>query len=101
MVRGKKVIVSKKPIATKRAGTYTTTKMTKAERASLSKYLTGMGVDPGLVPLMEKTPPSDIHPLTASELTGLRVVTTAEQGETLLDPKLCALAVPAAHCVAR
>lgn len=100
-VKGKKVIVSKKPVSTKKGGTYSTTKLSKAERATLTKYLTGMGIDPGLVARLEKTKPSEIDVLSPPELASLRLTTGSEPGEALFDPKLCEGEAPAGYCVVR
>ena len=47
---------------------------------------------------MLDTPYESLRKLTPAELSGLRLVTKAAEGETLLDPRLCVAPQTAVHC---
>ena len=52
--------------------------------APMEIYLEQMGVDDSLVPLMQKTPNSDIHWMARQELTATLIATRQDSGDTLL-----------------
>lgn len=96
-VRGKKV-VTKRVVRRERSGTSTTTRMSKALRRQLTRYLEEMGISTGLMGPIETTPAARIRLLTRQELIGYKLTTAPWDVSALVEPTLCARSPRPAHC---
>lgn len=88
IVNGKKV-VKKKVVSRKRAGSYETTKMSKALRRKMEAYLTEMGVSTDLLEPINKTPAADLLRLNQSEMLAWKLITSMDQVEALTGLTIC------------
>lgn len=98
LVKGKKKVVSKKVTGRKKAGSYTTTKLTSAQRKKMLAYQTEMGMDAGFLDLAQKTDAKDISRIAPGELVSMGLVTGWEDATTLVSATICVLVPIPAHC---
>lgn len=101
IVNGKKKFYGKKKMVKRNVKEYTTTKMSKSTRKQLVGYFKSMGVDPGIVKLIEATPADSIYDLFAQELRDFKLVTDFGDVLTVADLSVCGGATPAPNCVKR
>ena len=97
IVNGRKVILSKTPVARKTSSSETV-KLPKQQELALSRYLREMGIDQSLIAIMTTTPYRTVHRLSSAELDGLHMVTKPAEGETLIDPRLCTAVRAQGNC---
>lgn len=97
MVKGKKV-VSKKVVSRKRAGSYNTTKMSKALRRKMEAYLAEMGISRDLMEPIRKTAATDILKLDQSQLLALNLITSLDQVDALTGLTVCKANPAPANC---
>jgi hypothetical protein len=76
----RKELVSKRKISERTIQT----KTADATYAKVKRYFVEMGINPSIVPLIQATPASTIHWLTATELASTRMMTDAFNGEQML-----------------
>ena len=100
LVNGKKKVVSRTIMGRDRIRSYTTTKLGKAVRKKLVAYFASMGVDPRLLELFDKAPPSSIHVVAQQEAISSGFVTDFVDASTLVEISVCKVVPPAANCVA-
>ncbi|AYG66900.1 MULTISPECIES: hypothetical protein [unclassified Rhizobium] len=89
MVDGKRKVLSKKEIGRKFVGKYDTTKLDKAQRTRLARFLDKMGVDKGLVDVMLGTEPSGIHLMSQMEALRLKLTTELADADALVSARNC------------
>ena len=99
VVNGRKKVLSRKVTGRKTTGSYTTSKLGKSFERRVAGYLSDMGMDAALLPLMRATPAADIHAMTATELLNTRILTSLTAGDTLADPKHCQGGAVPANCI--
>jgi hypothetical protein len=97
VIKGKKV-VKKKIVRRQDAGSYTTTKMSKGLRRSMTAYLNEMGVSTGLIEPINKTPAAGILRLDQSQLLTLKLITSLDQVDALTSPSICRMQPVPANC---
>jgi hypothetical protein len=98
LINGKKVILSKTPVSTKKSSNDVFT-LSQQQESSLSQYLTEMGIDKSLLEIMKATPFTTVERLDYPTMQMLRLVTEKTEAETLVDPGLCSAQAEAANCV--
>ena len=76
-----RTLVSERPVST----THTTTKASRGIYEEVAAYLEDMGIGPALMPLMQATPPSGLHRVTAAEARATALVTDAVDGEYVIE----------------
>jgi hypothetical protein len=100
IVRGKKKVISRKVISSKRT-TWTSTKINKGLRNQLSAYFRDMGASQEMFAYMEKAPPDKLYFANDNELSQLKLVNDSQPATTLVGSAACSSAIPAEHCVLR
>jgi hypothetical protein len=98
IVNGKRVILSKTPVSTKKSSNDVFT-LSSQQEESLSKYMTEMGIDRELLEIMKRTPFSTVERLDYPTMQMLRLQTDRVEIETLIDPGPCRAQAPAPNCV--
>jgi hypothetical protein len=101
IVNGERKVISRKIVSRKKAGTKVTTKLPKATRRLLVRYLQDMGVKKTLIDAMLSTPPDKIRRLEPVEMLTMNLITELTTGDTLTDPMQCASPASPAYCIAR
>ena len=89
MVDGRRKVISKREIGRKFVGKYDTTKLDKAQRARLVKFLDKMGVDRSLVDLMLGTEPNEIHLISQIDALRLKLTTELAAADELVLARDC------------
>jgi hypothetical protein len=97
VIKGKKV-VKKKIVRRQDAGSYTTTKMSKGLRRSMTAYLNEMGVSTEIIEPINKTPAAGILRLDQSQLLTLKLITSLDQVDALTSPTICKLRPMPTNC---
>lgn len=100
IVNGKKKILSRKVVSRKPMKSEISTKIDKPLQKKLDAYLKKMGVDPKLLALFERAPPSSMYRLMGDELRMTKLVTDVTPGADLALVGRCLTTPPAANCVA-
>jgi hypothetical protein len=100
MVGGKRKVISKREIGRKFVGKYDTTKLDKAQKARLVKFLDKMGVDRSLVDLMLGTEPNGIHLIPQMDALKLKLTTELAAADELVLAHDCKDKQSIADCAA-
>jgi hypothetical protein len=99
LVKGRKKVLSRTLISRKPSASYVTTKLGKIQRGKLTAYLTNMGVEPDLLGMFNKAPPSSIYVLHPEEAASTNLVTNFAAAGSLVDNGQCQAAPRADNCV--
>lgn len=100
IVNGKKKVVSRKIVSRKPMKSQISTKLDKRLEKKLVTYLKKMGVEPKLLALFDRAPPSSMYRLMGDELRTTKLVTDITPSADLALVGRCLAAPPAANCVA-
>lgn len=100
MVNGKRKVLSKKEIGRKFVGKYDTTKLDKAQKARLVRFLDKMDVDQSLVDLMLGTGPSGIHLISQMDALRLKLTTELADAVALVSAHKCGDKQSISNCAA-
>lgn len=100
IVNGKKKVVSRKIVSRKPMKSQISTKLDKRLEKKLVAYLKKMGVEPKLLALFDRAPPSSMYRLMGDELRTTKLVTDSTPSADLALVGRCLAAPPAANCVA-
>lgn len=100
IVNGKKKVLSRKIVSRKPMKSQISTKIDKRLQKKLIAYLKKMGVEPTLLALFERAPPSSMYRMMGDELRTTRLVTAITPSADLAEVSRCAPTTPAANCVA-
>jgi hypothetical protein len=98
IVKGKKRVISKKVVSRKNAGSYKTYEMSKKVERKLAAYFKEMGVDLSVVETMKSTPASDIQQIGLDDMLTMKLVTSVDGANLLIDASLCVQDPSTANC---
>ena len=98
IVKGKKKIISKKPVRRQNAGSYTTYEMNKSLEKRLRTYLDDMGVDASLVDFMKVNKASEMGRVTPVQAVQTKLVEDYGKLSSLLGVGICRTIPAAANC---
>lgn len=99
IVNGKKKVVSRKIVSRKPMKSQISTKLDKRLEKKLIAYLKKMGVEPKLLALFDRAPPSSMYRLMGDELRTTKLVTDVTPSADLALVARCLTAPPAGNCV--
>lgn len=99
IVNGKKKVLSRKIVSRKPMKSQISTKLDKRLEKKLIAYLKKMDVEPKLLALFDRAPPSSMYRMMGDELRTTRLVTDITPSADLAETKRCAAAPPAGNCV--
>jgi len=100
IVNGKKKVLSRKVVSRKPMKSLVSTKIDKQLQKKLTAYLKKMGVEPTLLALFERAPPSSMYRMMGDELRSTKLVTDLTPSADLTQVVRCVAIPPAANCVA-
>jgi hypothetical protein len=100
IINGKKKVVSRKIVSRKPMKSQVSTKLDKKLEKKLIAYLKKMGVEPTLLALFDRAPPSSMYRLMGDELRTTKLVTDVAPSADLALVARCLPSPPAANCVA-
>jgi hypothetical protein len=98
VVGGKKKVLNTRIISRKNAGSYKTYEMSKAVEKRLAAYLKEMGVGQGVLETMKKTPASGIQQLEPDTMLEMRLVTSLDSLDLLIEGTICKANPLPANC---
>ena len=98
IVKGKKRVISKKIVGRKNTGSYKTYEMSKAVERKLATYFKEMGVDLSVIETMKSTPASEIQQIELGDMLAMKLVTSADAADLLINARLCTLEPLASNC---
>ena len=78
IVSGKKRILNTKIVSRKNAGSYKTYEMSEAVEKRLAAYLSGMGIEKGVLETMKNTPASGIQQISIDDMLTMKLVTSVD-----------------------
>lgn len=99
IVNGKKKIVSRTIVSRKPMKSLVSTKIDKPLQKKLNAYLKKMGVEPTLLALFQRAPPSSMYRMMGDELRTTKLVTDASSSADLALVGRCLATPPAGNCV--
>lgn len=100
IVNGKKKVLSRKIVSRKPMKSQISTKLDKRLQKKLTAYLKKMDVEPKLLALFDRAPPSSMYRMMGDELRTTRLVTDITPSADLAETKRCTQTPPAGNCVA-
>ncbi len=99
IINGKKKVVSRKIVSRKPMKSQISTKLDKRLEKKLIAYLKKMGVEPKLLALFDRAPPSSMYRLMGDELRTTNLVTDVTPSADLALVARCLTTPPAGNCV--
>lgn len=99
IINGKKKVVSRKIVSRKPMKSQISTKLDKRLEKKLIAYLKKMGVEPKLLALFDRAPPSSMYRLMGDELRTTNLVTDVTPSADLALIARCLTTPPAGNCV--
>jgi hypothetical protein len=100
IIKGKKQVIDRKIISRKPAKSKVTFGLDKSLRGKLAAYYKVMGIAPDVIAENEKAAFSDINHLTAAQLDGFRLRTSAEGPAAVTSVRICQRTPLPGNCVA-
>jgi hypothetical protein len=97
VVRGKKKVVSRKVVSSKRT-TWTSTKLPKGFRGKLVTYFKATGISQQILDYMDKAPPDRLYFANPTELVALRLVNDTGKVSAYVGDDICGKSPPAGNC---